>query len=106
MKPTDVVLPAPAGRKDADERLTYDVPEAGRLLGLSRNGAYAAAKAGLIPVLNIGRRMLVPKAALHQMLANAGAERQRAGDVGEESRLQEIGALGRRARRSGDGSEP
>jgi excisionase family DNA binding protein len=63
---------------DADERLTYDVPEAGRLLGLSRNGAYAAAKAGLIPVLNIGRRMLVPKAALHQMLSFGGAEWQRA----------------------------
>lgn len=64
--------------KGPDERLTYDVPEAGRLLGLSRNGAYAAAKAGLIPVLNVGRRMLVPKAALHQMLAAAGDEWQRA----------------------------
>ena len=74
MKPSDV----PVGGKRADERLTYDVPEAGRLLGLSRNGAYAAAKAGLIPVLNVGRRMLVPKAALHQMLAAAGAEWQRA----------------------------
>ena len=43
-----------AAGTDEDVRLTYDVPEAGRLLGLSRNGAYAAAKAGLIPVLNIG----------------------------------------------------
>ena len=50
------------------------MPEAGRLLGLSRNSAYAAAKAGLIPVLHVGGRMLVPKAALHQMLANAGAD--------------------------------
>jgi excisionase family DNA binding protein len=82
---------------DAAERLTYDVPEAGRLLGLSRNGAYAAAKAGLIPVLNIGRRMLVPKAALHQMLATAGAERQRAGCI------QDISALGSRRGRSGEG---
>lgn len=61
-----------AAGTDEDVRLTYDVPEAGRLLGLSRNGAYAAAKAGLIPVLNIGGRKLVPKAALHQMLAAAG----------------------------------
>ena len=58
----------------ADERLTYSVPEAGKLLGISRNGAYAAAKAGLIPVLNVGRRKLVPKAALHQMLAAAGTD--------------------------------
>ena len=63
--------------KRAEERLTYDVPEAGRLLGLSRNSAYAA-EAGLIPVLNVGRRMLVPKAALHQMLAVAGDEWRRA----------------------------
>jgi hypothetical protein len=48
--------------------LTYDVPEAGRLLGLSRNGAYAAAKAGLLPIIRIGKREFVPKAALHQML--------------------------------------
>jgi hypothetical protein len=60
-----------------DERLTYDVPEAGRLLGLSRNGAYAAA-----PVLNVGRRKLVPKAALHQMLAAAGVDCQRASAFG------------------------
>jgi hypothetical protein len=67
-----------AARKCADERLTYDVPAAGRLLGLSRNGAYEAAKAGLIPVLTVGRRKLVPMAALHQMLAAAGVDRQRA----------------------------
>jgi excisionase family DNA binding protein len=95
--------PTPAGGKHADERLTYDVPEAGRLLGLSRNGAYAAAKAGLIPVLNIGRRMLVPKAALHRMLAHTGAG-QRAGDTGQEECFQEIiSALGSRNRRSGEG---
>jgi excisionase family DNA binding protein len=76
MDPTDVTLAA--SKKAADERLTYDVPEASRLLGISRNSAYAAAKAGLIPVLNVGGRMLVPKAALHQMLATAGAEWQRA----------------------------
>ena len=97
MKPSDV----PVCGKRADERLTYDVPEAGRLLGLSRNGAYAAAKAGLIPVLNVGRRMLVPKAALHQMLAAAGAEWQRARDAGQEAR-RDIPALGG-LRRSGKG---
>jgi hypothetical protein len=77
------------------ERLTYDVPEAGRLLGLSRNGAYAAAKAGLIPVLNVGGRKLVPKAALHQMLAAAGADCQRARESG-------TGALDDGKRQSGE----
>jgi excisionase family DNA binding protein len=94
MKPPDVAPPNPAGGKEAGERLTYDVPQAGKLLGLSRNAAYAAAKAGLIPVLNIGRRMLVPKAALHQMLAAVTAEPQRAGDAEQEECCQETSALG------------
>jgi excisionase family DNA binding protein len=50
------------------ERLVYTVPEAGRLLGLSRNAAYEAAKRGDIPTLRIGRLLLVPKIALHRML--------------------------------------
>jgi excisionase family DNA binding protein len=88
VNPTDLTSPTPARDKRADERLTYDVPEAGRLLGLSRNGAYAAAKAGLIPVLTIGRRMLVPKAALHQMLSIGGAESQRAREAAAKSEME------------------
>jgi excisionase family DNA binding protein len=48
------------------ERLVYSVPEAGRLLGLSRNAAYAAAKRGDISTIRIGRRLVVPKAAFHR----------------------------------------
>jgi excisionase family DNA binding protein len=44
----------------------YTVPEAGRLLGLSRNGAYEAAKRGDIPTIRVGRRLVVPKALFHQ----------------------------------------
>src|SRR5215207_8189729 len=73
--------PAVAGA----ERLTFTVPEAGRLLGLSRNGAYAAARAGLIPVLVVGRRRLVPKAALHQMLDAAGTDWERAREAASKS---------------------
>jgi excisionase family DNA binding protein len=51
---------------EAAERLVYTVPEAGRLLGLSRNGAYEAAKRGDIPTIRVGRRLVVPKAAFHQ----------------------------------------
>jgi Helix-turn-helix domain len=39
----------------ADKRLVYDVPEAGEMLGLNRNAAYAAAKRGDIPVIRIGK---------------------------------------------------
>jgi hypothetical protein len=81
-KPTDLRIHSAKKAAAEAERLTYDVPEAGRLLGLSRNDAYAAAKVGLIPVLNVGRRKLVPKAALHQMLAAAGVDCQRARESG------------------------
>ena len=49
-------------------RLTYTVAEAGELLGISRGSAYEAVKAGDIPVLKIGGRLLVPRAALDRML--------------------------------------
>lgn len=51
---------------------TLSVPEAGRVyFGLSRNGAYEAAKRGEIPVINIGRKLRVPVAALERMLDRA-----------------------------------
>jgi len=56
----------------ADERLVYTIPEAGRLLGLSRNGSYAAAKRGDIPTMRIGRRLLVPKLPLHRLIEGGG----------------------------------
>lgn len=59
--------------QEQQEKLTYDIEEAGRLLGLSRPSAYLAAKRGQIPTLRLGHRLVVPKAALEKMLANAGA---------------------------------
>jgi excisionase family DNA binding protein len=54
--------------QNCTERLVYTVPEAGRLLGLSRNGAYAAAQRGEIPTIRIGRLLLVPKGPFHRMV--------------------------------------
>jgi hypothetical protein len=47
---------------------TVTVPIAGKLLGLSRNAAYAAAASGQIPTLRFGRRIVVPTAPLRRML--------------------------------------
>lgn len=55
-----------------DDVLVYDVPEAGRMLGLSRNKAYAAAAAGEIPTIKFGKLLKVPKAAIDRMLDKAG----------------------------------
>ena len=60
-------------RPDVEERLTVTVEEAARMLGISRNSAFEAARRGDIPTLRIGRRLLVPKVAL-QALLNRVAE--------------------------------
>ena len=53
---------------ESAQRRVLSIEEAGRLLGLSRAAAYAHAKAGTIPVIRLGRRVLVPKAALERLL--------------------------------------
>jgi excisionase family DNA binding protein len=80
---------------DPAERLVYTVPEAGRLLGLGRNAAYAAAQRGDIPTLRIGRLLLVPRFPFHRMLgvtATATAvsgKTSNFGAAGEAHRRQE-----------------
>ena len=48
--------------------LTVTVEEAGRIIGVSRGGAYEAVKRGEIPVIRIGKKIRVPKAALERLL--------------------------------------
>jgi hypothetical protein len=57
-----------AGKKDASERRTYQVEEAGRKLGVSRAAAYAYARAGVIPTIRLGNRLLVLKGPFDRML--------------------------------------
>ena len=52
----------------SDDRLTWTVAEAARLLGISRASAYDAVHRGELPVTTIGRRMLVPRVALLRLL--------------------------------------
>jgi excisionase family DNA binding protein len=54
------------------ETLVLSVPKAGALIGLSRNSAYQAVKRGQLPTIRIGKRLLVPKAALQRLLDSAG----------------------------------
>lgn len=53
---------------DVASRATVTVPEAGRLLGIGRDAAYAAAKRGEIPTLRLGRRIVVPVPKLLALL--------------------------------------
>jgi excisionase family DNA binding protein len=55
------------------ERRTITITEAAKALGVSRNKAYEAAKRGEIPTIKLGKRILVPVAALERLLAGAMA---------------------------------
>ena len=57
------------------EKKVFTVFETAKLLDLSLPAAYAAIGRGEIPHLRIGRRILVPVAALEKLLASAGKER-------------------------------
>ena len=57
------------------ERLTITVEEAGKLLGISRNSAFEAARRGEIPTVRLGRRILVPRKALERLLEGQAQER-------------------------------
>jgi excisionase family DNA binding protein len=51
------------------EPLVYSVEHTAELLGISRAFAYEAVRRGEIPSIRIGRRILVPRAALARLLA-------------------------------------
>ena len=55
--------------------LTLTVERAAELLGIGRSAAYEAARRGELPTIRIGRRVLVPRAALLR-LVNGGGERE------------------------------
>ncbi len=51
------------------EKRTYSIPEVAEVLGIGRTAAYEAARTGEIPTIRIGKRILVPVAALERLLA-------------------------------------
>jgi len=58
---------------------TITIPEAAAKLGISRISAYKAAQLGQLPVLRIGKRLVVPKAPLERILAGSPTEMQTPG---------------------------
>lgn len=56
------------------ERIVYTVTETAEILGISRPTAFQGVKNGEIPCIRVGRRVLVPKAALEKLLATAGSK--------------------------------
>jgi excisionase family DNA binding protein len=62
----------PPGKTNEPEvamtKLTFTVSEVAELLGICRTSAYECVRRGEIPALILGRRILVTRAALEQLL--------------------------------------
>jgi len=56
-----------------EDKLTLTVGEAAKVLGIGRNLCYDRVKTGEIPVIKIGRRLLVPRRALEKLLEQGQA---------------------------------
>ena len=50
------------------ERATLTVEEAAKRIGIGRGSAYGAVRRGEIPSVRFGKRVLVPRVALEQIL--------------------------------------
>jgi len=57
-----------------DNQDAFTVEQAGKILGLSRASAFAAANRGDIAVIRIGKRMIVPRRALERLLGATEAD--------------------------------
>jgi excisionase family DNA binding protein len=54
------------------EKVVLTVDETADYLGISRPQAYLGVHNGDIPSIRVGKRILIPRAALDKMLINAG----------------------------------
>jgi len=57
--------------REPNEPLTVSIKEAAKILGVSRNLAYAAVHTGQIPSIRFGSRILISRVALEKMLSEA-----------------------------------
>lgn len=64
-----VALEAPTGNSAA---ATISPNELAAMLGLSRQGVYVGLRNGNIPSIRLGKRFVIPRAAIEQWLQTAG----------------------------------
>ena len=60
--------------RTGSEKETLTVKEAAKVLGIGRSLAYRLANDGTMPTLRLGRRILIPRQALAQLLDAQTAE--------------------------------
>lgn len=59
-----------------DNKAVLSVSEVAKILNLSRNSAYEGVKRGEIPCIRVGKRLLIPRAALEKMLTQVDTKYQ------------------------------
>jgi excisionase family DNA binding protein len=52
-----------------NDRATFSVEEFAEIFGLSRTSAYVATNNGTVGTVRIGRRLIIPRAAIERLLA-------------------------------------
>ncbi len=65
--PTHPAPPSPPSVDPSDTPLLLAVPDAARLLGIGTTFAWELVRAGDLPSVKLGRRVLVPRAALERL---------------------------------------
>ncbi len=63
------------------DRWTVTVEEAAQMLGISRSSAYECVHRGELRALRLGRRLVVPRAALEELLGVSPTAASVPGDV-------------------------
>ena len=64
-----------------EERLVYTPQELCALLGLSRTAVYERLREGSLPSIRVGRRILIPRRALAEMLDRADSAQLAGGEA-------------------------
>jgi excisionase family DNA binding protein len=54
---------------------TVTVSQAATMLGISRSSAYECVRLGSIPSIRLGRRIVIPRRAVDELLASARLDR-------------------------------
>ena len=63
--------------EENQESLVLNVwPDTGHLLNLSRATTYSLVNQGIIPSIRFGKRIVVPRKALEELLASAGKPKE------------------------------